>query len=165
MKNRNGMRYRFLLGMAAFILGLGIFGCGFVMSGMVSHAETQAKVTSPKGANLRKEASTSSDRVGGAENGTVLPVLSQVQGSDGKTWYQVKSGDVTGYIREDLVEVSDSGTAAPSEGGEAGGEGGEQTPPPAVTAVNPVSATVSQESGKIRDSASSDGQILQEVPI
>lgn len=165
MKNRNGMRYRFLLGMAAFILGLGIFGCEFVMSGMVSHAETQAKVTSPKGANLRKEASTSSDRVGGAENGTVLPVLSQVQGSDGKTWYQVKSGDVTGYIREDLVEVSDSGTAAPSEGGEAGGEGGEQTPPPAVTAVNPVSATVSQESGKIRDSASSDGQILQEVPI
>lgn len=166
MKNRNGMRYRVLLRMAALVLGLGIFGWGFVMTGMVSHAETQVKVTSPKGANIRKEASASSDRVGGAENGNVLPVLSQVQGSDGNTWYQVKSGDVTGYIRADLVEVSEGGTSAPAEGGETGSEGGgEQTPPPTVTAVNPVSATVSQESGKIRDSASSDGQILQEVPI
>lgn len=165
MKNRNGMRYRFLLGMAALVLGLGIFGWGFAMTGLVSHAETQAKVISPKGVNIRKEASATSDRVGGAENGNVLPVLSQVQGSDGNTWYQVKSGEVTGYIRADLVEVSEGGTSAPAEGGEAGGEGGEQTPPPEVTAVNPVSATVSQESGRIRDSASSDGQILQEVPI
>ncbi len=150
---------------AVLALGLGLFVWGFIMMAIVSHAESQVKVTSPKGANIRKEASSSSERVGGVEKDSVLTVLNQVQGSDGYTWYQVKSGDTTGYIRSDLVEVSEGGTA-PSEGGTEGGEGGsgEGAAPVDVMAVNPVSATVSSDSGKIRDTASSEGQILEEVP-
>ena len=143
---------------AVLALGLGLFVWGFIMMAIVSHAESQVKVTSPKGANIRKEASSSSERVGGVEKDSVLTVLNQVQGSDGYTWYQVKSGDTTGYIRSDLVEVSEGGT----EGGEGGS--GEGAAPVDVMAVNPVSATVSSDSGKIRDTASSEGQILEEVP-
>ncbi|MCI9188326.1 MAG: SH3 domain-containing protein [Lachnospiraceae bacterium] len=162
MKKADRIKSRLLTGVIALVLGLGIFGVGFTQTGLVSHAESQAKVTAPKGANIRKEASTSSAAVGGAENGKVLTVISQVQGSDGNTWYQVKSGDITGYIRSDLVEVSEG--SVPSEGGEGGsGEGGGATPSD-VMAVNPITATVSGDSGKVRDSASSEGQIIQEVP-
>ena len=155
------IKYRLLKGMLALVLGLGIFAWAAVSDSFVSYAESQAKVTAPKGANIRKEASTSSAAVGGAENGKVLTIISPVQGGDGKTWYQVKSGDITGYIRSDLVEVLEG--SVPSEGEEGGG--GTTIPPAEVTAVNPVSAAVSSESGKIRDNASSEGQILAEVPV
>ena len=161
MKKAERIRNGLLTGMIALVLGLGIFGWGFTQASLVSHAESQAKVTAPKGANIRKEASTSSEKAGGAENGEVLTVISQVQGGDGNTWYQVKKGDITGYIRSDLVEVTEGG--APAEGGE-GGNGEGSAAPADVMAVNPVNATVSGESGKVRDSASSEGQIIAEVP-
>lgn len=161
MKKADRIKSRLLTGVIALVLGLGIFGWGFTQAALVSHAESQAKVTAPKGANIRKEASTSSAAVGGAENGKVLTVISQVQGGDGNTWYQVKSGDITGYIRSDLVEVSEG--SVPSEGGESGnGEGGGAAPAD-ITAVNPINAVVSGDSGRIRDSASSEGQIIAEV--
>ncbi len=161
MKKADRIKSRLLTGVIALVLGLGIFGFGFTQASLVSHAESQAKVTAPKGANIRKEASTSSAAVGGAENGKILTVISQVQGGDGNTWYQVKSGDITGYIRSDLVEVSEG--SVPSEGGEGGnGEAGGATPAD-ITAVNPINAIVSGDSGRIRDSASSEGQIIAEV--
>ena len=161
MKKADRIKCRLLTGMVALVLGLGIFGWGFAQAALVSHAESQAKVTAPKGANIRKEASASSAAVGGAENGKILTVISQVQGGDGNIWYQVKSGDITGYIRSDLVEVSEG--SVPSEGGEGGnGEGG-GTAPADIVAVNPINATVSGESGRIRDSASSEGQIIAEA--
>ena len=170
MRKTRELRQRLLTGIFAVTLAVGILGGGFFLSGTVSHAETQVKITSPKGANVRKEASTSSAAVGGAENGKVLSVLSQVQGSDGYTWYQVQlNSSTTGYVRADLVEVTEGGgggggeSTAPSEG--EGGEG--TTAPPEVMAVNPVGGTVTGESGtgKIRDSASSEGQILAEVAL
>ena len=88
MKKAERIRNRLLAGVIALILGLGIFGWGFTQASLVSHAESQAKVTAPKGANIRKEASASSAMVGGAENGKVLTVISQVQGADGNFDYQ-----------------------------------------------------------------------------
>ncbi len=139
-----------------------IFSAGFLMMGVTGHAETQIKVTSPKGAKIRQEASTSSTQVGGVENGKVLTVLNQVQGSDGFTWYQVQVNDTNGYIRSDLVEVSEGGGGdTPSA---EGGEGGTAAPAE-VMAVNPVSAAVSGDGSMIRDQASSEGQILaQDIP-
>lgn len=161
MKKADRIKCRLLTGVIALVLGLGIFGWGFTQATLVSHAESQAKVTAPKGANIRKEASTSSAAVGGAENGKILTVISQVQGGDGNIWYQVKSGDIIGYIRSDLVEVSEG--SVPSEGEEGGnGEGGGASPAD-IIAVNPINASVSGESGKVRDSASSEGQIIAEV--
>lgn len=162
MKKADRIRNGLLTGVIALVLGLGIFGWGFTQASLVSHAESQAKVTAPKGANIRKEASTSSEKAGGAENGEVLTIISQVQGGDGNTWYQVKKGDITGYIRSDLVEVSEG--SVPAEGGEGGNEGGGTAAPTDIMAVNPMNATVSGDSGKIRDSASSEGQIIAEVP-
>ncbi|MCI8799981.1 MAG: SH3 domain-containing protein [Lachnospiraceae bacterium] len=162
MRETKEWRGRLLRGMFALMVTMCIFSAGFLMMGMTGHAETQIKVTSPKGAKIRQEASTSSTQVGGVENGKVLTVLNQVQGSDGFTWYQVQVNDTNGYIRSDLVEVSEGGGGDTPPAGE--GEGGTGAPAE-VMAVNPVSATVSGDGSMIRDQASSEGQILaQDIP-
>lgn len=139
------------------------------MASIVSHAAGQATVISDSGAKIRQEASTTSTMVGGAEKGKVLEVVSQVQGSDGYVWYQVKSGATTGYVRSDLVEVT--GDVGGGETGGEGAEGGETAggdpgaeAPSGLIEVNPVSATVYGEAVEIKDSASDAGQSLGTVP-
>ena len=71
-------------------------------------------------ARLRGEASTSSDQVGSLSSGNEIDVVGETTGSDGMLWYQV-SGEVdgetvSGYIRSDLVEVTETVQAeVPSE--------------------------------------------------
>lgn len=72
----------------------------------------------PSSARLRAEASTDSDQVGSLSSGDEIAVVGETTGSDGNTWYQV-SGDingetVTGYIRSDLVEVTETVQAEPA---------------------------------------------------
>lgn len=166
MRKAKELRRRLLVGAFSLVLALGIFGIGFWMTGISGYAAAQATVTAPNGAKIRQDASTSSTMVGGAEKGKVLNVLSEVQGSDGYTWYQVQVNDTTtGYIRSDLVEVI--GEVAPTEGGEGEGgegEGGETAPPVEVSQVNPVSATVFDDLTEIMDTASASGQSLGSVP-
>lgn len=133
MRKAKELRKKLLAGIAAFSLAIGIFAAGIAMNTFVSYAEGQVKVTTPKGANVRKEANSSSEKVGGAENGQTFEVISQVQGSDGLTWYQIQlNATTTGYIRSDLVEYIAPAVAP---------EGGEPAAPVEVTEVNPVSAT------------------------
>ncbi len=71
-------------------------------------------------ARLRGEASTDSDQVGSLSSGDEIAVTGETTGSDGMVWYQV-SGEVngenvSGYIRSDLVEVTETVQAeVPSE--------------------------------------------------
>ena len=148
------LKERLLLGVFTLVL-VAMFGLFWVF---VSHAESQGKVTA-RSAKIRKEASTSSDVVGGAQNGEVVTVVGQVNGADGKVWYEVKTDKVTGYIRSDLLEVT--GEVPPSGEGEPGGN---DVPPVDVRPLNPVSATVTRDSGRIRSNASVSSQIVVEVP-
>ena len=56
---------------------------------------------------VRSEASTTSDAVASVTQGKKLDVVGSTQSADGYTWYQIKDGDKTGYIRADLVEAPD----------------------------------------------------------
>lgn len=163
MRKAKEWKRRLLVGAFSLVLALGIFGIGFWASVISSCAAAQAKVTAPNGAKIRQDASTSSTMVGGAEKGKVLNVLSEVQGSDGYTWYQVQVNDTTtGYIRSDLVEVTgDIGGGA--EGGTEGGSEG-AAPMVEVSQVNPVNGTVFDDLTDIMDTASSAGQSLGIVP-
>lgn len=66
--------------------------------------------TTETSVNVRKEASTNSDRAGKISRGEVLTVLSQVVNSSNETWYVVQLDDGTkGYIRNDLlIEVDEA---------------------------------------------------------
>lgn len=67
-----------------------------------------AKVTGVQ-VNVRSNASTSGNIVNQAQKGEVLTVVGSAQDSQAKTWYQVTftdtNGQVTGFIREDFVEL------------------------------------------------------------
>jgi len=54
--------------------------------------------------NVRREASTSSGKVGQIKRGEILTVVSQMTNSVGELWYAVQLVDgTTGYIRSDLL--------------------------------------------------------------
>ena len=111
--------------------------------------ETQATATEQRNAtaladsvNVRKGAGTAYESVGKVSKGGSLVITGEANGTDGKTWYQVSFGDgQTGFVRSDLVAVSDTPVEAVenpegenpegenAEGGEGeNAEGQESTP-------------------------------------
>ena len=122
---------------------------------MVADAAGQGTVTASS-ANIRKEASTTSEAVGSVQSGNTVTINSEVQGSDGKTWYQVTtSGGVSGYIRSDLVQKS-------SDGGSTGATG--INPTVEVTQVQPTGASITGgENVRVRPDASTSGNFITTV--
>ena len=82
----------------------------------MSGTSTAARVrVIPASARVRSEASTDSSQSGSLSSGDEIDVVGETTGSDGNLWYQV-SGEVggqmvTGYIRSDLVEVTETAQA------------------------------------------------------
>lgn len=78
---------------------------------------TSATVTKDN-VNVRGDASTGASAVGKASSGMELTVSGEKQDSEGKTWYAVtfesNGSTISGYIREDMVEVHMT-EAAPEE--------------------------------------------------
>ncbi len=138
---------------------------GICLDSFVSLADGAGKVTATS-AKVRKEASTGSETVGSVLQGTTVSVTGQTTGSDGYTWYKVTiDGGVTGYIRSDLMELTDgsnpaqvvtpttiSGTPTTSTPDE---------PLVDVAEVEPVSASVSGGSPvRVRQNASTTSRIV-----
>ena len=150
-------RRRLLAGVFALCLTmmLGIFADCF---SIVSHADSKGKIR-VNSAIIRSEASTSSQRIGSSKKDSTITITGQVQGADGKVWYEVWVNSTTkGYIRSDLVELIE-GETPPSTAATA-------TPevPVEVIPVNPVSATVTGgTSVRIRSEASSSSNALATV--
>ena len=77
---------------------------------IVSYAATEAKVLKDT-VNIRKEPNQNSAKVGNSTKDKKLEVISQTTGKDGKVWYKVKvDAATTGYVRSDLVEITDGST-------------------------------------------------------
>lgn len=93
------------------------------------------KVKGSDTVRVRSNASTTSTVVTTAKSGVALTVTGTAGGADGKTWYQVnfinEGSDVTGFIREDYVDLDGEllpADQAPAEGGEEGVVPPEETP-------------------------------------
>lgn len=152
----------------ALVLCLAVFADGF---SIVSHAESAGRVISSGGANVRNTASASGSVVTSLAENETVSIRSQIQASDGYTWYEVYvDADSLGYIRSDLVEITDGSTpptstqVAPSDPGTSNTDSGQSTAE--VTAVNPVSANVTGGGStgvRIRSSASTGSQIVTTV--
>ncbi len=110
----------------AFILAMAM---GITVWATAEPGTTVYIVDGKQGVNIRSQASTDSEPVGKLNGGAALTVISVVS-SGGSNWYQVEcviNGETkTGYIREDLVEIPESG--APAEPEDPVGEGGEAAP-------------------------------------
>ena len=148
------------------VLSLSLFGGHF---SIVSHAESAGKITASGGAKVRSSASASASTLTSYPKDTVISIRSQIKASDGYTWYEVwVTADSLGYIRSDLVEITD-GTTPPTST-----EVSPSTPSPTndnqspaeVTAVNPISATVTGGGSggvRIRSNASTNSRIVTTV--
>ena len=152
------------------VLGAGLFSENLVI---VSHAESAAKVTASS-AKIRKSADSSSEVIGSAAKDKTISIKSQTKGSDGYTWYEVYvDANTLGYIRSDLVSITD-GSTPPSSSNTSSSTTTTTTttttatPAPAVnetpvevTAVEPLSATVTGgQSVRVRSNASTTSQIV-----
>ncbi len=131
---------------------------------IVSNAQSQARVV-VRSAKIRAEANTSSEILGSVAQNDALTINNQVTASDNTIWYQVfVDADTLGYIRSDLVEITD-GTTPPTSSETTTNSEPTQQPDnenmAEVTAVEPVSATVTgSESVRVRSNASTGSQIV-----
>ena len=90
--------------------------------------------------NIRSEANTSSSIVGKIYNNCAATILATVDG-EGGTWYQIKSGTVTGYIKSEyFITGADAEKIAKN--------------------VGTVYVTVSADSLRLREQPSTDSAIL-----
>ena len=151
------------------VLGAGLFAGDLAI---VSHAESAAKVTASS-AKIRKSADSSSEVIGSASKDKTISIKSQTKGADGYTWYEVYvDANTLGYIRSDLVSITDGSTPSSSSGTTTTitttTTTTTATPAPAVnetpvevTAVEPLSATVTGgQSVRVRSNASTTSQIV-----
>lgn len=111
MKKRIGLQIKWKTLMGAFLL-LAALTVGVSVNSFVSLAESAGKITASS-AKIRKEPSTTSETVGSAVQDAKVSVTGQITGSDGYTWYKVVvDGGTVGYIRSDLMEITDGSTPA-----------------------------------------------------
>ncbi|MCM1188275.1 MAG: SH3 domain-containing protein [bacterium] len=166
-------RQKFLLAVLTLALtaALWLIPDGF---SIVSHAESQGKVTATS-ANIRKEPNSTSTVIGSTEKDKIIAITSQVKGSDGYTWYQTfVNSETLGYIRSDLVTIIDGTTPAtvtpvpattttPTTTTTTTTASNNETPAE-VSPVNPVSATVSGSSNvNVRSNASTSSAVVKKV--
>ena len=123
-------------------------------------AASAGKVTSTT-ANVRASASTSSEAIASLSKGDTIEIRSQTNGTDGYVWYEITvDATRTGYIRSDLVEITDGTTPA---GGNAGTTATTTTTPTAnsdgVTVVETVSGTTTADVN-VRADASTNSEIV-----
>ena len=134
---------------------------------MICQAESAGKVTASS-ANIRKSADPNSDVVGSATSGREVSIKSQTTGTDGKVWYQVYVDATTmGYIRSDLVKITDGSTPSTENGNnsttQTGGDSTSQsgqtvTPSVEVTSVVAVEGKVKgSDSVRVRSDATTNG--------
>ena len=162
-------KFKAFWGMLALVLvlGAGLFAENLAF---VSHAESAAKVTASS-AKIRKSADSSSEVIGSAAKDKIISIKSQTKGADGYTWYEVYvDANTLGYIRSDLVSITDGSTPPSSSTTTTTTTTTTATATPApavnetpvdVTAVEPVSATVTGgQSVRVRSNASTTSQIV-----
>ena len=102
-------KFKAFWGMFALVLvlGAGLFAENLAF---VSHEESAAKVTASS-AKIRKSADSSSEVIGSAAKDKTISIKSQTKGADGYTWYEVYvDANTLGYIRSDLVSITDGST-------------------------------------------------------
>ncbi len=92
----------------------------------VTSTEQRTGTITTDSANVRQGAGKAYESVGKVVKGDTVTITGEATGTDNKTWYQVTFGNgKTGFIRSDLLSVSEAAPAENTEnteGGEASGE-------------------------------------------
>ena len=105
MKKHKTTSLQHSFGTALLSLCLLLTPAGTALNALPSAYAAQSAVIRGTSVNVRASASTSSQLLTALGNNTAVSILNQTTGSDGKVWYQISAGGVTGYVRSDLVST------------------------------------------------------------
>ncbi len=105
MKKHKTKSLQHSFGTALLSLSLLLTPAGTALNALPSAYAAQAAVIRGTNVNVRAAASTSSQLVTSLGNNSSVSILGQTTGSDGKVWYQISAGGVSGYVRSDLVST------------------------------------------------------------
>lgn len=105
MKNHKTKSLQHSFGTALLSLSLLLTPAGTALNALPSAYAAQSAVIRGTNVNVRAAASTSSQLVTSLGNNSAVSILGQTTGSDGKVWYQISAGGVSGYVRSDLVST------------------------------------------------------------
>lgn len=105
MKKHKTKSLHHSLGTALLSLSLLLTPAGTALNALPCAYAAQAAVIRGTNVNVRAAASTSSQLVTSLGNNSSVTILGQTTGSDGKVWYQISAGGVSGYVRSDLVST------------------------------------------------------------
>lgn len=105
MKKHKTKSLQHSVGTALLSLCILLTPTGTALNALPSAYAAQAAVIRGTNVNVRASASTSSQLLTSLGNNTAVSILNQTTGSDGKVWYQISAGGVTGYVRSDLVST------------------------------------------------------------
>lgn len=72
----------------------------------VTATDAAAGKVTGESVNVRENPSTNASVAGKATGGTEVSISGQATDGSGKVWYQVNYGDVTGFIRSDFLEIT-----------------------------------------------------------
>ncbi|MBQ7658771.1 MAG: SH3 domain-containing protein, partial [Butyrivibrio sp.] len=88
----------------------------------VTATDTKTATITQDSVNVREGAGTAYNSVGKVKKGDTVTITGEATGTDNKTWYQVTFGSnsKTGFIRSDLLEVSEAAPAENTENPEGG---------------------------------------------
>jgi uncharacterized protein YgiM (DUF1202 family) len=125
----------------------------------VTATDTKTATITEDSVNVREGAGTGYDSVGKATKGDTVTITGEATDASGKTWYQVTFGasNKTGFIRSDLLQVSEAAPAETTETPEGGEtpevvEGGE-----GEVAANPEEGGGEEQSQESAASEAGDG--------
>ena len=105
MKKHKTKSLQHSFGTALLSLSLLLTPAGTALNALPSAYAAQSAVIRGTNVNVRAAASTSSQLVTSLGNNSAVSILGQTTGSDGKVWYQISAGGVSGYVRSDLVST------------------------------------------------------------
>lgn len=105
MKKHKTKSLQHSFGTALLSLSLLLTPAGTALNALPSAYAAQTAVIRGTNVNVRAAASTSSQLVTSLGNNTAVSILNQTTGSEGKVWYQISAGGVSGYVRSDLVST------------------------------------------------------------
>ena len=130
-------------------------------------AQAEGTVTASS-ANIRSSADTGSTAVASVVQGNKLTITEEVTGADGQLWYKVfVDADSLGYIRADLVS-KDGGSVTTTTPAPAANTGttlntNVTVNTDGVEAVQPVSASVTQDQVRVRADSSTSSDIVTTI--
>ena len=143
---RNGIRH--ILAAVLFIMVMSV--------GMVCLADAKGTVIA-KSAVIRASADPNSEKLASVPSGKVIDIISKTTGTDGKEWYQVYvDSEQKGYIRSDLIKLSDGASVPTTQNGAASTTQPADTTPTTANPVDPRQVSVISNNTNIRESASTN---------